>query len=99
MQRTFCKEVGVSKVLSLVVVLLLAGCATPTTTTVLKEVKVPVPVVQPCPAPVKPARPTLPIQKLTKDSTPDQVMSAYYLSVLVLEKYAASLEAGYPASP
>ena len=70
----------------------LAGCAaSPAVRT--QVVRVPVPIVQPCPAPSVPARPALPIAHLAATSSPAQVMRAYAVSVAVLEGYAEQLEA------
>jgi hypothetical protein len=72
--------------------LALAGCAaSPAVHT--QVVRVPVPIVQPCPAPSVPARPALPIAALAATSTPAQAMRAYVVSVAVLEGYAEQLEA------
>ena len=81
----------------------LAGCAaSPAVRT--QVVRVPVPIVQPCPAPSVPARPALPIAALAVTSSPAQVMLAYVVSVTMLEGYVEQLEAllgvrREPASP
>jgi hypothetical protein len=70
----------------------LAGCAaSPAVRT--QVVRVPVPIVQPCPAPSVPARPALPIAALAATSSPAQVMRAYVVSVAMLEGYVEQLEA------
>ena len=70
----------------------LAGCAaSPAVRT--QVVRVPVPIVQPCPAPSVPARPALPIAALAATSSPAQVMRAYVVSVTMLEGYVEQLEA------
>ena len=72
--------------------LALAGCAaSPAVRT--QVVRVPVPIVQPCPAPSVPARPALPIAALAATSSPAQVMRAYVVSVAMLEGYVEQLEA------
>ena len=70
----------------------LSGCAAPSRVQT-QVVRVPVPVVQTCPAPRVPARPALPIATLTPTSSPAQVMRAYVLSTTQLEGYAQQLEA------
>lgn len=72
--------------------LALAGCAaSPVVRT--QVVRVPVPIVQPCPTPSVPARPALPIAALAATSSPAQVMRAYVVSVAMLEGYVEQLEA------
>jgi hypothetical protein len=71
---------------------LLAGCAAQVPTIKTQIVKVPVPVQVPCPTLSVPARPALPIAKLSTTSTPAQVDQAYVATVAVLQGYAAQLE-------
>lgn len=70
----------------------LGGCATPAPQVVTQRVQVPVPVMQPCPKPVVPPRPHLPIATITAQSAPPDVERAYVESVDLLEGYAEQLE-------
>lgn len=71
---------------------LLAGCAAQPPRVVVQQVKVPVPVEMPCPAPSVPARPRLPIAGLQPGASPADVARAYVATVAVLEGYAVQLE-------
>ncbi len=71
---------------------LLAGCAAQPPHVVVQQVKVPVAVQMPCPAPSVPARPHLPIADLKPGATPADVDRALVATVAVLQGYAAQLE-------
>lgn len=52
-----------------------------------------VPVAVPCPPPVMPPRPELPLVYITAASTPEQVVRAYLVSIEILKGYSLELEA------
>ncbi len=71
---------------------LLASCAAPPPHVVVQQVKVPVAVQVPCPAPSVPARPHLPIADLKPGAPPAAVDRALIATVATLQGYAAQLE-------
>lgn len=71
--------------------LILAGCAA-TPRVVVQQVKVPVAVQVPCPAPSVPARPHLPIADLKPGAPPAAVDRALVATIATLQGYAAQLE-------
>lgn len=68
---------------------LLAGCAS---TEQVRTVRVEVPVATPCPAPVLPPRPHLPLADLPPDTTPADIARATAASLEALTGYARAVE-------
>jgi hypothetical protein len=65
-------------------------CVQKPPTVVVQRVEVPVPI--PCPEPVKPLRPLLPLGDLLPSSTKDEINAAYRASIVLLQAYAEQLE-------
>jgi hypothetical protein len=82
---TIVKYLGIA-----VVALTMTACATKTSVQTLPAVSVPV--IQPYPAVVIPARPTLPIAKVTASTPNGTVALDYQASIVMLWQHITSLE-------
>lgn len=74
----------------LILVLFLTGCCT--TEYIDRPVEVKVPVIVPHPEPPVVNEPELPISKLDKESTPNEVAKAYAISIKLLKGYGDQLQ-------